>query len=70
MKHLLPPFFFCLLSILAAAPASAEDLHPGIIGTDDRVSPYSGQVIAYRDGVAIEIGELGFVKSRLQPQPG
>ena len=31
-----------------------------------RVSPFSGQVIAYRDGVPIEIGELGAVRSRLQ----
>ena len=27
---------------------------------------YSGQVIAYRDGVPVEIGELGAVRSRLQ----
>jgi len=50
--------------------AAADPLNlAGIIGSDDRVSPYSGQVVAYRDGVVAEVGELGFVKSRLQ-QPG
>jgi hypothetical protein len=44
-------------------PRSAGDLRrPGA-----RVSPFSGQVIAYRDGVPVEIGELGAVRSRLQP---
>jgi ATP-dependent Lhr-like helicase len=38
----------------------------GIIVPGGRVSPYSGQVIAYREGVAAEVGELGAVRSRLQ----
>ena len=50
--------------------AAADPLNlVGIIGSGDRLSPYSGQVVAYREGVAVEVGELGFVKSRLQ-QPG
>jgi ATP-dependent Lhr-like helicase len=38
----------------------------GIVVPGGRVSPYSGQVIAYRAGVPVEIGELGAVRSRLQ----
>jgi ATP-dependent Lhr-like helicase len=38
----------------------------GILSAAPRVSPFSGLVIAHRDGVAIEIGELGAVRSRLQ----
>ncbi len=37
----------------------------GIVVPGARVSPYSGQVIAYRDGVPIEVGELGRVRSNL-----
>ena len=47
--------------------AAADPLNlVGIVVPGARVSPYSGQVIAYRDGVAAEIGELGAVRSRLQ----
>jgi ATP-dependent Lhr-like helicase len=47
--------------------AAADPLNlVGIVIPGPRVSPYSGQVIAYRDGVAAEIGELGAVRSRLQ----
>ena len=38
----------------------------GILTDAPRLSPFSGQVIAYRDGIAVEIGELGAVRSRLQ----
>ena len=38
----------------------------GVVTQGARVSPYSGLVIAYRDGVPVEIGELGTVRSRLQ----
>ena len=47
--------------------AAADPLNlVGIVVPGARVSRYSGQVIAYRDGVAAEIGELGAVRSRLQ----
>jgi ATP-dependent helicase Lhr and Lhr-like helicase len=38
----------------------------GILTPGARVSPFSTQVIAYRNGVPIEIGELGAVMSRVQ----
>jgi len=38
----------------------------GIILPGARLSPYSGQTIAYRDGLPVEVGELGAVRSRLQ----
>jgi ATP-dependent helicase Lhr and Lhr-like helicase len=37
----------------------------GILAPGARISPQSGQVIAYRRGVAVETGELGAVRSRL-----
>jgi ATP-dependent Lhr-like helicase len=37
----------------------------GILAPGARLSPHSGQVIAYRRGVAVETGELGAVRSRL-----
>ncbi|MET0151254.1 MAG: DEAD/DEAH box helicase [Candidatus Binatia bacterium] len=47
--------------------AAADPLNlVGLVLPGARVSPYSGQVIAYRDGVAAEVGELGAVRSRLQ----
>ena len=47
--------------------AAADPLNlVGIVTHGARVSPFSGLVIAYRDGVPIEIGELGAVRSRLQ----
>ncbi len=47
--------------------AAADPLNlVGIVTPGARVSPFSGQVIAYRDGVPVEIGELGAVRSRLQ----
>ena len=47
--------------------AAADPLNlVGILTDGARVSPFSGQVIAYRDGVPIEIGELGAVRSKLQ----
>ena len=47
--------------------AAADPLNlVGILTPGGRISPFSGQVIAYRDGVPIEIGELGTVMSRLQ----
>jgi ATP-dependent Lhr-like helicase len=38
----------------------------GILTPGARVSPFSGQVIAYRNGVPLETGELGAVRSKLQ----
>jgi ATP-dependent Lhr-like helicase len=38
----------------------------GIVLPGARLSPYSGQTIAYRDGMPVEVGELGAVRSRLQ----
>jgi ATP-dependent Lhr-like helicase len=38
----------------------------GIVVPGARLSPYSGQTIAYRDGLPVEVGELGAVRSRLQ----
>jgi len=37
----------------------------GTVLPGGRVSPYSGQVIAYRDGVPVEVGDLGRVRSNL-----
>jgi ATP-dependent Lhr-like helicase len=46
--------------------AAADPLNlVGILTPGPRVSPFSGQVIAYRDGVPVEVGELGAVLSRL-----
>ena len=38
----------------------------GIVTPGSRLSPYSNQVIAYRDGVPIGVGLLGELLSRLQ----
>ena len=38
----------------------------GILTPGSRVSPFSNQVIAYRDGIPIEVGPLGVVRSKLQ----
>jgi ATP-dependent Lhr-like helicase len=47
--------------------AAADPLNlVGILTPGARVSPFSNQVIAYRNGVPIEVGELGAVMSRLQ----
>jgi ATP-dependent Lhr-like helicase len=47
--------------------SSADPLNlVGILTPGPRVSPYSNQAIAYRDGVPVEIGPLGSVLSRLQ----
>jgi ATP-dependent Lhr-like helicase len=40
----------------------------GIILPGGRISPFANQVIAYRDGVPIEVGPLGAIRSRLQLQ--
>jgi len=43
----------------------------GILTPGQRVSPFSNQFIAYRDGIPIEVGALGTVRSRLQlGEPG
>ena len=47
--------------------AAADPLNlVGIVTPGGRLSPFSGQVIAYREGVPVEIGDLGTVRSRLQ----
>ena len=47
--------------------AAADPLNlVGILTPGTRVSPFSNQVIAYRDGVPIEVGELGMVLSRVR----
>ena len=38
----------------------------GIATPGERVSPFTIQVVAYRDGLAVDAGELGAVRSRLQ----
>jgi hypothetical protein len=55
--------------------AAADPLNlVGLVTPGPRVSPFSGQVIAYRDGVPVEIEELGAVRSRVlrasPPAPG
>jgi ATP-dependent Lhr-like helicase len=50
--------------------AAADPLNlAGIVISGARVSPFSGQVIAWIDGLPAEVGELGFVLSRLQQHP-
>ena len=63
---------------LRAVRRSTDDTEPVLVAAGDplnlvgiltpgaRVSPFSNQVIAYRKGVPVEIGELGAVISRLQ----
>jgi ATP-dependent Lhr-like helicase len=47
--------------------AAADPLNlAGIVTPGGRISPFSGQVIAYRQGVPIESGELGAVLSQLR----
>ena len=47
--------------------AAADPLNlVGILTPGPRISPFTQQVIVYRGGVAIEIGALGAIKSRLQ----
>ncbi len=49
--------------------SSADPLNlVGILTPGPRVPPQSGQWIAFADGVPIECGELGFVRSRLAAQ--
>jgi ATP-dependent Lhr-like helicase len=49
--------------------AAADPLNlVGIVTPGERVSPFTRDVIAYRNGVPIEIGELGRVRSRLRAQ--
>jgi ATP-dependent Lhr-like helicase len=40
----------------------------GIVTPGERVSPFEQKVIAYRNGLPVEIGELGTVRSRLQAE--
>jgi ATP-dependent Lhr-like helicase len=51
-----------LVIVAAADPLNVA----GILTPGAKVSPFSGQFIAYRNGVPIEIGELGAVRSKLQ----
>ena len=47
--------------------SSADPLNlVGILTSGPRVSPYSNQAIVYREGVPVDIGPLGAVRSRLQ----
>jgi ATP-dependent Lhr-like helicase len=47
--------------------AAADPLNlVGIVTPGERVSPFTRDVIAYRNGVPVEIGELGRVRSRLR----
>ena len=49
--------------------AAADPLNlVGILTPGARLSPFSRKVIAYRDGVPIEVGELGRVRSRLRAE--
>jgi ATP-dependent Lhr-like helicase len=50
--------------------AAADPLNlVGILSQGGKVSPYSNQVIAYHNGVPLEIGSLGAVLSRIQHMP-
>ena len=47
--------------------AAADPLNlVGIVTPGERISPFTRDVIAYRNGVPVEIGELGRVRSRLR----
>jgi ATP-dependent Lhr-like helicase len=47
--------------------AAADPLNlVGIVTPGDRISPFTRDVIAYRNGVPAEVGELGRVRSRLR----
>jgi ATP-dependent Lhr-like helicase len=47
--------------------AAADPLNlAGILSADTRVSPYSNQAIAYQRGLAIDVGLIGELSSRLQ----
>jgi ATP-dependent Lhr-like helicase len=49
--------------------AAADPLNlVGIVTPGERLSPFSRDVVAYRDGVPVEIGELGRVRSRLRAE--
>lgn len=48
--------------------SSADPLNwVGILTPGSRISPYSGQSILYRNGVPVDVGPLGAIRSRLQP---
>ncbi|MDR7475605.1 MAG: hypothetical protein QN175_11440 [Armatimonadota bacterium] len=47
--------------------SSADPLNlVGILLPGGRVSAFANQFIAYRDGVPVEVGSLGALRSRLQ----
>ncbi|MFN8643021.1 MAG: DEAD/DEAH box helicase [Candidatus Binatia bacterium] len=47
--------------------AAADPLNlAGIVTPGARVSPVSGLIVAYRDGVPVDVGELGAVRARLK----
>jgi hypothetical protein len=47
--------------------AAADPLNlAGILSAEARVSPYSNQAIVYQNGVAIDVGLIGELLSRLQ----
>jgi len=70
----LPEAVEALRSVRRTAPsgevvlvASADPLNlVGVLTPGARLSPFAQQVIAYRDGVPVEVGPLGAVRSRLQ----
>jgi ATP-dependent Lhr-like helicase len=52
---------------LAVTVAAADPLNlAGILSAEARVSPYSNQAIVYQNGVAIDVGLIGELLSRLQ----
>ena len=66
------------VELLRAARGARPEVEPVIISAADplnligivtpgaRVSPYTNQAIAFKDGVPVEIGPLGAVRSKLQ----
>ena len=51
--------------------SSADPLNlVGILTPGGRISPYSNQVVAYQDGMPVDVGLLGAVLSRLQQKLG
>jgi ATP-dependent Lhr-like helicase len=54
-----------------AVISSADPLNlVGILTPGGRISPYSNQVVAYQDGMPVDVGLLGAVLSRLQQKLG
>jgi ATP-dependent Lhr-like helicase len=73
-QYALPEAVEALRSVRRAKPTgdlvmvqSSDPLNlVGILTPGARVSPFSHQIIAYRDGEPVEVGSIGEIRSRLQ----